>query len=66
MVFGHFLVLILGAPGALLYRMCHNCIDSHTAVVSQLALEASINGGFDSQEAEVDSTSLGKRRQPYC
>lgn len=55
-----FWFLILGAPGALLYRMCHNCIDSHAAVVSQPALEASINSGSDSQEAEVDSTSLAR------
>ncbi len=55
-----FWFLILGAPGALLYRMCHNCIDSHAAAVSQPALEASISGGSDLQEAEVDSTSLGR------
>lgn len=55
-----FWFLILGAPGALLYRMCHNCIDSQATAVSQSALEASIDGSSDSQQAQVDSTSLGE------
>ncbi|MDG2471854.1 MAG: hypothetical protein P8M71_01900 [Pseudomonadales bacterium] len=55
-----FWFLILGAPGALLYRMCHNCIDSQVTAVSQSTLEASIDGGSDSQQAQVDSTSLGE------
>ena len=55
-----FWFLILGAPGALLYRMCHNCIDSQATSVSQSALEASIDSGSDSQQTQVDSASLGE------
>ena len=44
----------------MLYRMCHNCIDSQATAVSQSALEASIDSGSDSQQAQVDSASLGE------
>ena len=55
-----FWFLILGAPGALLYRMCHNCIDSQAAAASQSALEVFIDGGSDAEDPQVDSVSLGE------
>ena len=54
-----FWFLILGAPGALLYRICHNCIDSRAAAASQSALEAFIDGGSDAEDPQVYSVSLG-------
>ena len=55
-----FWFLILGAPGALLYRMCHNCIDSKVAMASVSELEASNDHEQDEEDRQSDLVSLGE------